>query len=52
MKLRKGFKNLLIGVNVLLLFTLGNNDVVMDLILTIIFCINSELLLKYGGLNG
>lgn len=52
MKLRKGFKNLLIGVNVLLLFTLGNNEVVMDIILTIIFCINSELLLKYGGLNG
>ncbi len=52
MRLRKGFKNLLIGVNLLLLFTLGNNDFIIDLILMIVFGINAELLLKYGGLDG
>ena len=48
-KLRKGWLNFLIITNILILTSLGNNPLLTDFILLIIFSFNSKILLKFGG---
>ena len=48
MKLRKWFQYTLIAVNILILFTITNNEIVTDLILLLLFLVNSMVLLKWG----
>ena len=45
--LRKWVLYLLVGVNFLILNTISNNSITVDLILMLIFVINSMLVLKY-----
>ena len=45
--LRKWVLYLLVGVNFLILNTISNNSITVDLILILIFVVNSMLVLKY-----
>lgn len=45
--LRKWVLYLLVGVNFLILNTISNNSITTDLILMLIFVVNSMLVLKY-----
>jgi len=45
--LRKWVLYLLVGVNFLILNTISNNSITTDLILMLVFVINSMLILKY-----
>lgn len=51
MKLKKWFENLLIFVNIVIIFTISNNEWYLDLILLAIFVLNSMLIIKYGRLE-
>ena len=45
--LRKWVLYLLVGVNFIILNTISNNSITVDLILMLVFVINSMLVLKY-----
>lgn len=45
--LRKWVLYLLVGVNFLILNTISNNSITTDLILMLVFVVNSMLVLKY-----
>ena len=51
MKLKKGWLYLLAFINILILMSVTNNDILVDLILMVVFSINCKILLKYGGLD-
>lgn len=51
LKLKKGWLYLLGFINILIMMTLTNNSFVIDLLLLMIFGLNSKIMLKYGGLD-
>lgn len=48
MKLRKWVQYTLVIINILILMTITNNEVITDLILLLLFIVNSVVLLKWG----
>ncbi len=48
---KKWVVGVLVIINMLIIMSVGNNSILHDFIIMGIFVINSELLLKYGGLE-